>query len=252
MDEPQRDERTQARKGRASQHADVKAPGDDPWIGSLGRLRTGEGERGGVLALAPTIFKAFLVHDRIAAVGLTPPAEGETGAGRRTGAPVLEMIVADLETLDDAGLSRRGLLTLMAAEPTLTDVDAALDDALEALEHNPLPDTEWAAARRVLGDELLGALTGTTLVSMRRYASGTRVTPDDVAARLHFVVLVNADLAGSYNDLGIRRWWQRPRGQLDRVSPLQALTDGWDPDTSEAAATVRTLAAALVGAGAAT
>jgi hypothetical protein len=35
-----------------------------------------------------------------------------------------------------------------------------------------------------------------------------------VAERLHWLAMVVADLAGSYNALGIRRWFERPRALL--------------------------------------
>lgn len=81
---------------------------------------------------------------------------------------------------------------------------------------------------------------------MRRYASAERATPDDVAARLHWLAMLVADLAGAYNDHGIRRWLQRPRTQLQGRSPWQWLGEAWSPD-GDAAQQVRALAAVLSG-----
>ncbi len=39
-----------------------------------------------------------------------------------------------------------------------------------------------------------------------------------------------SDLAGSYNDIGIRRWFHRKRTLLDGRAPAQLLTGEWDPD----------------------
>ena len=72
-----------------------------------------------------------------------------------------------------------------------------------------------------------------------------------MAARAHWLALVVADLGGAYNQIGIRRWFERPRTQLDGRSPRQALGAGWAPDEGPAA-TVADLAAALVGPAAAT
>jgi len=85
--------------------------------------------------------------------------------------------------------------------------------------------------------------------SLQRYASGERTTPQDVAERLHALALIVSDLAGTYNEFGIRRWFERPRAQLGERSPAAMLKRGWTPD-EESARRVRALAASLSGAGA--
>ncbi len=67
------------------------------------------------------------------------------------------------------------------------------------VEQTPLPETEWSALVDLLGLDLLASMTGVSPSSVRRYAAGSRETPDDVAGRLHFIALVLADLRGSYN-----------------------------------------------------
>ena len=74
-----------------------------------------------------------------------------------------------------------------------------------------MPASEWPALHRVLGPDLLARLLQISTVSLRRYQSGARKTPDDVAVRLHALALMVGDLAGAYNDAGIRRWFARPR-----------------------------------------
>jgi hypothetical protein len=96
---------------------------------------------------------------------------------------------------------------------------------------------------------MLGELVEVSAVSVRRYCSGARETPDEVADRLHFLAMLVADLAGSYNDVGIRRWMDRPRGQLAGKSPRQALGKGWHSGTT-AAVRVRDLARSLTAGGA--
>jgi len=46
--------------------------------------------------------------------------------------------------------------------------------------------------------------------------------------------MVIADLAGSYNNDGIRRWFDRPRQQLKGASPRQFLEGSWTPNSTEA------------------
>jgi hypothetical protein len=61
--------------------------------------------------------------------------------------------------------------------------------------------------------------------------------------------MVVSDLAGSYNELGIRRWFERERSQLDGASPRRPLGAGWRSDGAPARR-IRALAASLAGTGA--
>lgn len=128
-------------------------------------------------------------------------------------------------------------------------LSAAVKQINDQIEMSPQPEGEWAPVLATLGEDLLAALLGVSVSSVRRYAAGSRGTPQDVAERLHSVALVMADLAGSYNDFGIRRWWGRPRSQLGGRAPAALLGD-FDPNGQEAAGVAR-LASSLVGAGAA-
>ena len=92
---------------------------------------------------------------------------------------------------------------------------------------------------------MLARLVGVSVVSVRRYASGNRPTPDEVAARLHFLALVVGDLAGAYNDIGIRRWFDRVRTRLGNKTPAQLLARKWQPE-DPGPQQVRQLAHALV------
>jgi hypothetical protein len=98
---------------------------------------------------------------------------------------------------------------------------------------------------RVLDAELLAALLNVSVSSLRRYASAERDTPDDVAARLHYLALIVGDLAGAYNDVGIRRWFNRRRTALDGRTPAALLAGEWNPD-DRAPQKVRDLARSLV------
>jgi len=124
-----------------------------------------------------------------------------------------------------------------------------LGQLYETIEESPIPAKEWKPMREVLGDNLLGRLLGISRPSLQRYASGERATPQEVAERLHVLALIVSDLAGAYNEFGIRRWFERPRAQLGGRSPASMLKHGWRPD-KEGARRVRALAASLLGAGA--
>ena len=129
--------------------------------------------------------------------------------------------------------------------PTDGELAALLQTMIAALEASPVPKFEWGGLARVLDDEQLASLLKVSMSSLKRYQSGERDTPDPIAARLHFLALVVGDLAGSYNDIGIRRWFMRSRTQLDGRSPAQLLTSAWDPEDA-GPGRVRQLARALV------
>src|SRR5262245_31306704 len=129
--------------------------------------------------------------------------------------------------------------------PRDEDVAELLKTLIAALEASPVPKFEWAGLGRVFGAEDLSTLINVSVSSLKRYQSGERETPDDVAARLHFLALVVGDLAGSYNVISIRRWFQRRRSLLEGRTPAALLKGNWDPD-DDGPAQVRRLAHELV------
>jgi hypothetical protein len=165
---------------------------------------------------------------------------GDLGVISHLDANVIERV---LQQIGRVGLMQGGVRPL-PEDPA--EILRVLQKAAAALEDSPLPQQEWAPLRATLGDELLARLCGISEVSLRRYATGIRATPDAVANRLHVLALVVADLRGAYNDYGIRRWFQRPRAQLGGRSPEEYLPRLWSPDSAEVAA-VRALAASLSG-----
>ena len=111
----------------------------------------------------------------------------------------------------------------------------AVRDELRAC---PVPERELPVLADLFGAERLAELVGAAGSSLRRYLAGERQVPDDVAGRAHVVALIVGDLAGSYNDRGIRRWLERPRAQLDGRAPDEILSGGWDPDGRDVALVV--------------
>ncbi|WP_125611390.1 hypothetical protein [Specibacter cremeus] len=152
-------------------------------------------------------------------------------------------IQAALNAFAGVGVARHA--AALGDQVTPVRLAAVLTDVLEAIEDSPLPDCEWGAMADVLGEDMLAKLVGASITSMHRYRSRDRLTPDHIAARLHVVTLIVADLAGSYNDFGIRRWFGRQRSVLSHRSPAELLTGDWKPD-DEATRQVRALAAALL------
>ncbi len=162
-----------------------------------------------------------------------------------------------LKVLGDVSdeLSRHGIArsasVRLASRPDRQEVLLALREMLAAIDDSPNPDGEWGPARELLGDELLGRLVSVSAASLRRYASGERRTPDDVAWRLHAVARILSGLVGSYNDYGVRRWFDRPRAALDRATPSEVIRSAASEDDPALGRAIA-LADDLVGSGAAT
>lgn len=159
------------------------------------------------------------------------------GPIRRLDRGVLERVARNASA---SGIGRDVLARLRSADRP-ERIEPALRQLYEALERSPAPAAEWRVLLPTLGPDLLSELLGISASSIRRYATASRRTPDQVAERLHHLALVVSDLVGSYNDLGIRRWFVRPRVQLDGRSPRQLLKGDWKVD-SEGAVRVRDLA----------
>ena len=138
------------------------------------------------------------------------------------------------QDVTQAGVGK-GILVehFVTAAPESNRPHAMFEHVNKALGASPVPASEWPALQRVLGGDLLACLLRISTVSLRRYLSGAWRTPDDVAVRLHALALIVGDLAGAYDDAGIRRWFARPRTALGSRAPVDLLTAGWQPDDPE-------------------
>ena len=112
------------------------------------------------------------------------------------------------------------------------------------MDESPTPEHEWHTLQVVLTLPLLARLLNISESSARRYLGAVRATPDPVAARLHFLAMVVSDLAGAYNDIGVRRWFDRPRQQFRGRAPAALLAGDWLPEQG-GPRRVRELAGAL-------
>ena len=120
-----------------------------------------------------------------------------------------------------------------------------LKNVNETLDESPTPQHEWRSLRTVLEVELLARLLGISHTSVHRYISNRRITPDRIADCLHMLASVVGDLAGAFNDIGVRRWFDRPRAHLNSKTPAQELGVKWTPE-DEGPRRVRELARSLV------
>lgn len=146
-----------------------------------------------------------------------------------------------------------GTAIAAAARAGLAEQVAARDDAaspgeqttlafLDALQNSPRPTGEIPILAEIFGWAALGQLVGTSEPSLRRYAAEDRTTPDAIAHRVHFLAELVAILRGSFNEFGIRRWFERPHPALGGKTPAALLRGKFDPMD---AAAQDTLGAAL-------
>jgi hypothetical protein len=151
-----------------------------------------------------------------------------------------------LRRVREAGIARAPALRYDNVEPlTAREAESLLKLVIAALEASPVPKFEWPAVARRIEVDQLAELLNISVSSLRRYLSGERETPDEVAARLHHVALIVGDLAGVYNDVGVRRWFHRTRTALGNRRPAAVLSGDWNPD-DPGPQQVRALASALV------
>jgi hypothetical protein len=141
---------------------------------------------------------------------------------------LLQRVVKGIAQLGIGRGASADLTTARSHNPQ--QLSTLLQQINEALVASPVPQYEWPSLVNILGTELLGRLVGISPSSVRRYLSGSRPTPDDVAARLHFLALIVGDLTGAYNDIGIRRWFDRKRTVLGNRTPADMFHGSWDPD----------------------
>jgi hypothetical protein len=155
-------------------------------------------------------------------------------------------IAALIRSVRAAGLARGAALRFDNVDaPSVDEIEALLRIVIAALEASPVPVREWPVLGRVFDPDQLASLLGISVSSLRRYASGERETPDEVAARVHGLALIVGDLSGAYNDVGIRRWFDRKRTALDGKAPSALLAGEWNPDDA-GPQKVRDLARSLI------
>lgn len=157
---------------------------------------------------------------------------------RPTGSRIDRALVGSaIASAAGAGLAEQVAARPDAAEPGEPTILAFLD----ALRSSPRPASEIANLTAIFGYARLEGLLATSEPSLRRYAAGTRSVPDMVAQRVHFLAQLVAILRGSFNEFGIRRWFERPHPTLEGRAPA-SLLGAADPAEAGPQAT---LAAAL-------
>ncbi len=119
-----------------------------------------------------------------------------------------------LKGIADCGIATSRVLEWTTyAEKGSDDFGIWIRGIRSQLDENPVPSREMPKLAEVLGPELKDLL-GISNSAMQRYRHESRDVPDDVAWRGHVLAGIVGDLAGSYNERGIRGWFKRRRPQL--------------------------------------
>jgi hypothetical protein len=147
----------------------------------------------------------------------------------------LDLVRSVVAWAAEAGIGESAAASLRSRTRLTSSYVATVLRELEvALEGSPAPAFEWPAMVELFGADRLAELVGVSVASLRRYAADQRPTPDVVAARLHLLARVVAELRGAYSEVGVWRWFERTRSALGGRSPDAILSGDWDPDGSDA------------------
>jgi transcriptional regulator with XRE-family HTH domain len=176
---------------------------------------------------------------RLDAMGLVPDGE-ERVIGELTMSSFLKLV----RGAADRGIGSDIVQQMSAGEQDVAALRPLLEKLNAVLEDSPVPDREAARLLSIFEPDELADLVGVSTSSLRRYARGDREPSPEVAMRLHFLALVVGDLAGAYDDLGIRAWFRRRRALLGDRVPRDLLRGEWLPEDDDPSS-VRELAAAL-------
>ena len=147
----------------------------------------------------------------------------------------LDLVRSVVAWAAEAGIGESAAASLRSrTRLTSSYVATVLRELEAALEGSPAPAFEWPAMVDLFGAERLAELVGISVASLRRYAANQRPTPDVVAARLHLLARIVAELRGAYSEVGVRRWFERTRSPLGGRSPDAIFSGEWDPDGTDA------------------
>lgn len=183
-----------------------------------------------VLISAPTASRVVKLLDQLSSRGI----------GTAIRLQLLEQLASKTVSIGTASLRPAHAQTQEVQPPGFEQ--ASWSAMAEAIAQSPVPEAEWQPARDLFqDDERLADLLGTSTTSLQRYASRKRQTPDEIGERLHALMMIASDLSGTFNTLGVRRWFTRTRVQLGDQSPAEVLGKNWTVD-SPGYGRVRTLA----------
>lgn len=149
--------------------------------------------------------------------------------------PVVELDAstfrAAIEAAARAGVASKASFEFgQEMDASLEELERFLDRVYGDLHGSPVPECELPVLERLFGVDDLADLLSVGASTLRRYLRQERDVPEAVADRIHFLALVLSDLAGSYNERGLRRWFDRARPQLAEKTPRMLLQGDWSPN----------------------
>ena len=125
-----------------------------------------------------------------------------------------------------------------ATSPDEPPRDAApIETEASSAEPTPglLGDLPWVPAARVaslaavLSAPVLARFLGVTPARLHAWIAETEPMPEMAIGRLAFLEDLTGRLAGRHDELGVRRWFERPRAKLGGRAPSDLLSADWSP-----------------------
>lgn len=126
----------------------------------------------------------------------------------------------------------------LATPLTPNDMERAWQTMTEA-QQEAFWREDIAGLARSLGAARLARLSGASERDLARFASRGFGLAPPVVYRLHYLTLIVATLKATYNELAVRRWFEKARQRLSGQSPDQVLIGDWSPDGEVAEAVLR-------------
>ena len=159
----------------------------------------------------------------------------------------LELFQDALDSLVPFGVARSAAFETEAyAGKPAEDFATWIGRLREVVASSPMPEVELPKLEELFRTDTVAELLGVGASTLRRYLAHERQVPDDVARHAHVVARIVGDLAGFYNERGIRQWFTRPRSQLGDKTPAEVLRRAWETDEADAGPVLE-LAAELTG-----
>lgn len=136
----------------------------------------------------------------------------------------------------------------MAAMDEFGNKGIGRDDTVSPTFLSVSEERAWSVLRKSLGDDQLARLLKISKSSVRCYAHSECRAPGAVISKVRWLTLEVGHFNGTYNEFGVRRWFERPRTLLEGRSPLETLLaeGNWAPD-EQTAKRVEELARASMG-----
>jgi len=99
---------------------------------------------------------------------------------------------------------------------------------------------------QILTRKRLAHMVGVSEPDLVAFGNSEGYLGTDAEIRLHYIAGLVAMLKATYNELAVRRWFERRRDRLGGQSPAEVLSGGWAPGDEDAARVIALAKASLL------